>query len=348
MNAFFLNRAIKFFVAISIALSLQMLGGCAGNQVREAEESVESADVEKEVDPYEGFNRGMYKFNTAVDDYVAEPVTNAYKSITPEFVQTGVDNFFKNLSNVTVVVNDILQGKIKQTAQDTGRFALNSTVGILGFFDVARHVGLEQHDEDFDQTLAVWGVPEGPYLVLPFLGPTTVRGVPGSAVDMLTNPVNYTGIPLSLPVQTLSVVNTRANAEGALKFIDEASLDPYVFTRESFLQWRRHLATDGSDEGSYDVMVDLEEEFEEDLFEDEADESLSEEGSDNQGGDVSADMEKDSEEQTPQDEAVRRFDSINDAEKKPETKEGENKGLILVPDESALSRGKFGRQENYN
>lgn len=164
-------------------------------------------------------------------------------------MQTGVFNFFNNLKNVNVVINDVLQAKFSQSAEDTGRFALNSTVGVGGLFDVAKHVGLEQNDEDFDQTLAVWGVPQGSYLVLPILGPSTARGIPGAVFDTAANPASYIG----MPVQLVSMLNARASAEGALKFIDEAALDPYVFTRESFLQWRNNLATDGKAEASSDV-----------------------------------------------------------------------------------------------
>jgi phospholipid-binding lipoprotein MlaA len=218
------------------------LGGCATNGVTEQQH------VANKDDPYEYFNRKMFTFNDHVDDYVAKPISDSYKWITPQFVQTGVYNFFSNLKNINVVINDVLQAKFAQSAHDTGRFAVNTTMGLAGFVDVATHVGLEQNDEDFEQTLAVWGVPQGSYLVLPLLGPSTVRGLPGAAFDTAANPTSYVG----WPVQLIYMLNTRANAEGALKFIDEASLDPYVFTRESFLQWRHNLATDGKFEVSLD------------------------------------------------------------------------------------------------
>ncbi|MGZ8912998.1 MAG: MlaA family lipoprotein [Methylobacter sp.] len=214
------------------------LGGCATTG------DVEQQTVASKVDPYESFNRKMFGFNDSVDNYVAEPISNAYKWITPQFMQTGVFNFFNNLKNVNVVINDVLQAKFSQSAEDTGRFAINSTVGLGGLFDVAKHVGLEQNEEDFDQTLAVWGVPQGSYLVLPLLGPSTARGIPGAVFDTAANPASYVG----MPVQLMAMLNARASAEGALKFIDEAALDPYVFTRESFLQWRNNLATDGRSE----------------------------------------------------------------------------------------------------
>lgn len=205
------------------------------------------------VDPYENFNRSMYGFNNSVDSYVAKPVSDAYRWVAPQFLQTGVYNFFNNLKNVNVVINDVLQAKFDQSLQDTGRLALNTTLGLGGLVDVAKSVGWQQNDEDFEQTLAVWGVPQGSYLVLPLLGPSTARGIPGSIFDTAANPSTYVGFP----VQLVSMLNSRANAEGALKFIDEAALDPYVFTRESFLQWRNNLVTDGKSEAANDLL-DLE------------------------------------------------------------------------------------------
>ena len=261
------NRNAKIQQIISGLLigAVISLSGCATTGVTEQQ------TITNEVDPYEHFNRKMFSFNDTVDDYVAKPISDTYKWITPQFMQTGVFNFFSNLKNINVVINDILQAKFAQSAHDTGRFALNTTMGLGGFVDVATHVGLEKNDEDFEQTLAVWGVPQGSYLVIPFLGPSTMRGIPGAAFDTAANPASYVG----LPVQLISLLNTRANAEGALKFSDEAALDPYVFTRESFLQWRNNLATDGKS-GAY---LD----FDDELLEDGVDSST------NKGGDTSAD-----------------------------------------------------------
>lgn len=241
----------RFFQALSIGLAALSVSGCATTD-------------KNNNDPYENFNRKMYNFNDKVDDYVAKPISDAYKYITPDFVETGVSNFFNNIKNLNVVLNDVLQGKLSQSARDGGRLVMNSTLGLGGMFDVAKTVGLEQNDEDFEQTLAVWGVPQGSYLVLPFLGPSTTRGIPGSILDTAANPTTYIG----LPIQLLSLLNARANAEGSLKFIDEAALDPYVFTRESFLQWRTNLATDGKSKL-------LTPDFDSDLLSDEDDASSS-------------------------------------------------------------------------
>lgn len=213
--------------------------------------------TEQKNDPYENFNRSMFTLNDKVDGYLAKPISDTYKYITPQFLQTGVYNFYNNLKNVNVVINDTLQAKFSQGAQDTGRLALNSTLGLGGIFDVAKSVGWEQNEEDFDQTLAVWGVPTGSYLVLPILGPSTFRGIPGAAFDTATNPATYVGSAVNI----VSMINTRANAEGSLKFINEAALDPYVFTRESFLQWRNNLATDGKGQSSYDVDLEFDDEL---------------------------------------------------------------------------------------
>jgi phospholipid-binding lipoprotein MlaA len=241
------NATIQQIISGMLIGAVISLSGCATTGVTEQQH------VANKEDPYENFNRKMFIFNDTVDDYVAKPISDTYKWITPQFAQTGVYNFFSNLKTINVVINDVLQAKFAQGAHDTGRFALNTTMGLGGFVDVAKSVGLEQNDEDFEQTLAVWGVPQGSYLVIPFLGPSTIRGIPGAAFDTVANPASYVG----LPVQLLSLLNTRANAEGALKFIDEAALDPYIFTRESFLQWRNNLATDGKSESSLDLEDEL-------------------------------------------------------------------------------------------
>ena len=237
------NPHIQKIVSGMVIGASILLGGCATTEVAKPQETANKAD------PYEHFNRTMFTFNDHVDDYVAKPISDGYRWITPQFMQTGVYNFFSNLKDINVVINDVLQAKFEQSAHDTGRLAVNTTMGLAGFVDVASRVGLEKNEEDFEQTLAVWGVPQGSYLVLPLLGPSTVRGIPGSVFDTAANPSSYVG----MPVQLISMINTRASAEGSLKFIDEASLDPYVFTRESFLQWRNNLATDGKTEASLDV-----------------------------------------------------------------------------------------------
>jgi len=248
----------SFFASLFILLTL-LLSGCASNEVVTAEAEDLEVEIEAEVseiDPYEGFNRKVFVFNDTLDTYVAAPISDAYLWVAPEFVQSGIANFFSNLKDINVVLNDMMQGKLAQGAEDSGRFAVNSTLGLLGLFDVATEFGLEKHDEDFAQTLAVWGVPQGPYLVLPLLGPATTRGVPGGIFDAAANPATYIGAP----IQLLQMLNARANADGELNFIEEAALDPYVFTRESFLQYRKNLITDGESENT-DDLLDFDDEF---------------------------------------------------------------------------------------
>jgi phospholipid-binding lipoprotein MlaA len=204
------------------------------------------------IDPYENLNRNIFDFNSSVDDYVAAPIADAYLWITPTFVQKGIGNFFSNLKDINVMFNDLLQAKFSQSAADSGRFLLNSTIGLGGLFDVATDIGLVKHEEDFDQTLATWGVPQGPYLVLPLLGPTTGRGISGTVFDAALNPASY----VSVPVRALELLHLRANAKTPLKVIKESALDPYVFTREAFIQRRNYLISDGKDEPSVDNWDD--------------------------------------------------------------------------------------------
>lgn len=243
------NTKIQRMTSGILIVAAISLGGCATTGV------TEQPHIANKADPYEHFNRNVFTFNDKVDDYVAKPISDAYKWITPQFVQTGVFNFFNNLKTINVVINDVLQAKFQQSAEDAGRLALNTTLGLGGFVDVGKSIGLEQNEEDFEQTLAVWGVPQGSYLVIPFLGPLTVRGIPGTVFDTAANPTSYVGFP----IQLISFLNARANAEGALKFIDEAALDRYVFTRESFLQWRKNLATDGKTDSSLELDDELDE-----------------------------------------------------------------------------------------
>jgi len=250
------------FIGVFVVSMTLLLSGCASNEVIEAEAEVVEVEV-TEIDPYEGFNRSMYKFNDKLDTYVGAPVSDAYLWVTPKFVQTGVANFFSNLKDINVVLNDFMQGKGKQGAEDSGRFAVNTTIGLLGLFDVATEFGLEKHEEDFAQTLAVWGVPQGPYLVLPLIGPATSRGVPGGIFDAAANPASYVGAP----IQLIQMLNARANADAEINFIEEAALDPYVFTRESFLQYRQNLITDGASE-NVDDLLDFDDEFDDEFSED--------------------------------------------------------------------------------
>jgi len=228
--------------SLALLIGALFLGGCATT-------AVQQQGIASKADPYEDINRKVFTFNDTVDNYVAKPISDAYKWVTPQFLQTGIFNFFNNLKNVDIIINDVLQAKFAQSAEDTGRLLVNTTLGLGGLVDAAQDLGLKQNDEDFEQTLAVWGVPRGPYLVLPLLGSTTARGIPGAILDTAANPSSYVGAP----IQLVSLLNTRANAQSSLDFVKEGALDPYVFIREGFLQTREHLASDGKSQASLDV-----------------------------------------------------------------------------------------------
>lgn len=198
-------------------------------------------------DPLEPFNRSVYRFNDAVDTAVVKPVATAYANVTPQLVRTGVTNFFSNLSEPWSFVNNVLQGKGQAAGDNFGRFVLNTMFGVFGLADPASDVGIERHREDFGQTLGHWGVPSGPYLVLPLLGPSTVRDTAAMPVDVQGNPLSYVddnGAQIGLYV--LRAVNARANLLRAGNVLEEAALDKYSFNRDVYLQVRRSEVYDGN------------------------------------------------------------------------------------------------------
>ncbi|MFC6634802.1 VacJ family lipoprotein [Microbulbifer taiwanensis] len=209
-------------------------------------------------DPWEGFNRAVFRFNDSADRWVLKPVATSYRQITPIFMQHGISNFFGNLREVTNTFNSALQGKWGQAGNDAGRFLVNSTVGVAGLFDVAEHMGLDPSDgEDFGQTLAVWGVPSGPYLVLPFMGPSTARDIPGEVVDWYTNPLTYVDHDATrYALKFTDLVQTRASLLKAETLLQG---DRYVLLRDAYLQRREYLINDGELED--DFGGDLEDEF---------------------------------------------------------------------------------------
>jgi phospholipid-binding lipoprotein MlaA len=199
-------------------------------------------------DPIEPWNRAVHSFNTAVDRAVLKPVAQGYLAVMPGFAQTGVRNLFSNLNDVTVVANDLLQLKLEQTSRDFMRLAFNSTFGLLGLLDVASEMGLQKNNEDFGQTLGRWGVGAGPYLVLPFLGPSNIRDTVGYMVDTdHTDLVRmHEDVASRNQVLALRVVARRADLMEAMQAIDAAALDGYEFTRDLYLERRRALVFDGN------------------------------------------------------------------------------------------------------
>lgn len=209
-------------------------------------------------DPLEGVNRGVYKFNDVADRAVIKPVAKAYKAITPSPIRKGFNNFFNNLGSITTVLNDLLQFKFANAFTDAGRFVINTTFGLAGFIDVASMDNIPNRKEDFGQTLGYWGVGNGAYLVLPFIGPSTVRDATGFAIDTATtDPITYTHnigqIRLHNQLRAAQLIDKRTQLLVAGDLVDNASLDPYSFVREAYLQRRESQVADGVvDENRYD------------------------------------------------------------------------------------------------
>ena len=197
-------------------------------------------------DPFEGWNRGVYKFNDKFDDYLARPVAETYEDWVPREVRNRVRNFFSNLADPFIGVNNLLQGKAAEAFDDWTRFILNTTVGLVGIHDVATDFGLEKHNEDFGQTFGRWGAGTGPYLVLPIFGSSNLRDGVGLAADMVTDPLGEAR-PIDLRNSAIATraVQTRADLLGASRVLGEAALDRYVFQRDAYLQRRRSLVYDG-------------------------------------------------------------------------------------------------------
>jgi phospholipid-binding lipoprotein MlaA len=197
-------------------------------------------------DPWERFNRATFKFNDALDRAILRPTARAYVKVTPRVVRTGVSNFFSNLETTTVLVNDVLQGKLRAAGHDTARLLLNTTLGLGGLFDPATAAGLDKNDEDFGQTLGKWGVNNGPYLMLPLLGPTTVRDGFGEVVDTFTEPPHYVEDDSTRYTLTaVEVVDIRAGLLDLDEQLDQ-SFDRYAFVRNAWLQRREYKVKDGN------------------------------------------------------------------------------------------------------
>ena len=230
----------KKLINILMCMGIALMAGCATTQQTER--------VAK-IDPFESVNRAVFTFNENADEYVIKPVAEAYQFVLPDFVRTGVTNFFSNIGDVFVAVNNLLQGKPGNAANDIGRFLVNSTIGILGLFDVATEAGLEKNKEDFGQTLGVWGVPSGPYVVLPLFGPSSVRDTAGLALDIKTDFIlnsNQLNHDQKVGSTVLRVVNQRANLLDASQLLEDAAFDKYSFLRDSYLQRRRNQVYDGN------------------------------------------------------------------------------------------------------
>jgi len=208
------------------------------------------ADEGRQDDPFEGYNRAMFWFNENADRWVLKPIARGYRAVMPDYFENGFARIFNNLGEPLNIVNDALQGKMGQAGIDSSRFLINSTLGVAGFFDVADAWGLEKAEgEDFGQTFGVWGVSRGPYVVLPFLGPSTLRDAPGRALDSFLNPVGYVDhVPTRNQIFGVDVMVSRAELLEAEKLIKG---DKYSFVRDVYLQRREHLVTDGAVEDDF-------------------------------------------------------------------------------------------------
>ena len=241
------RNATRLWLAVGWS-AFALLTGCA---------TMQSADPEvPDNDPFESVNRPIYRANDFIDRRIAKPVTEAYVSYTPQPVQNSVSNFFDNVVYPNVILNDFLQGKGTQGLEDLGRFLVNTTFGFLGVWDMATPLGLEAHDEDFGQTLGVWGMDESIYLMLPFIGPNTVRDLPNLGVSTVTNILFYVSSPYVVPVALLGFIDLRARLDEAVTFRDETAVEPYLFTREAYLQHRKFLIYDGNPPVDDDLYLD--------------------------------------------------------------------------------------------
>ncbi|MCB1802547.1 MAG: VacJ family lipoprotein [Gammaproteobacteria bacterium] len=197
-------------------------------------------------DPLEEYNRAAHSFNDLLDEAILKPLAGGYAYITPDPVDRGVTNFFDNLRDVRSAINNLLQLKIGRAFSDVGRVAINSTIGILGLMDVASNMNLPSYKEDFGQTLGVWGMDSGPYIVLPLFGPSTARDGVGLVADWYTDPLTYMhddGWQMGL--RGLNIVDTRSDLMNASRVVDQGALDPYAFIRDAYLQRRESLVHDG-------------------------------------------------------------------------------------------------------
>ncbi len=228
-------NTLKYLKIITVSLSI-FASSCA---------TVSAPD---ERDPWESMNRSIYSLNDGFDRAIGRPVAEAYQFILPNPVETGISNFFSNLGDVIVIVNDLLQFKFYQAASDFTRLLMNTTFGVFGIFDIASQMDVPKHNEDFGQTLATWGVGDGAYLVLPFLGPSSVRDSTGLIFDgFLLHPIGYvTDDEVRWGLIALAAVDKRASLLEASRILEKSGVDPYVFVRDAYYQIRQNQIYDGN------------------------------------------------------------------------------------------------------
>lgn len=237
---------------IFLGLILMQVGACASSP----EVAGGDAQVRSAADPWEPLNRGIYAVNDGLDSVTLKPLAKGYKIIAPGFVRRGISNFFANLGTPLNIINNFLQGKGRDALSDTARLVMNSTIGIGGLFDPAKSAGLEPHDEDFGQTLAKWGVPDGPFVMLPILGPRTLRDAIAYPLDIFFDPLfHYSNSSVRDKLWILQGIHIRARLLAAESTID-SSFDPYITIREAYLQHREYLIYDGDPPEDDDDLFD--------------------------------------------------------------------------------------------
>lgn len=222
----------RFAGVYALIATVSLLGGCA--------------TTGSQKDPIEGFNRTVFAFNEGLDKVALKPVAKGYDAVVPVPAKNGIANFFGNIADVFIGVNNLLQGKVSDAASDGGRVLVNSTIGILGLIDVASDFGLEKHEEDFGQTFGRWGAGPGAYVVVPFWGPRDVRDTAGLVLDVYADPVGgMHNVDARNTLLVTRVISDRAALLPAEKVIEEAALDKYSYIRDAYLQRRRSLIYDG-------------------------------------------------------------------------------------------------------
>ncbi len=222
---------------MTTALVIALLTACA---------SVPTGSIADPRDPFERNNRAMFSFNQTIDDKVVKPVATGYVNAIPSMIRSAIGNFFGNISDVWTAVNNYLQGKPREGTSDVARVVLNSTFGLVGLVDVATPAGLTKHEEDFGQTLGVWGAKSGPYLVLPIFGASTVRDSLARPVDLYADPINQINtVRIENSARLLRLVDDRAALLDSTRMMEDAALDPYLFVRDAYLQRRQSRVRDG-------------------------------------------------------------------------------------------------------
>jgi phospholipid-binding lipoprotein MlaA len=252
-------RARLVSILTALALAAPVSGWAADTSPNEvAPEDAATKTRGADYDPWQRMNRGIFWFNDHADQYVLEPVAKGWDAVVPEPAETAVSNFFTNLRFPVVMVNNLLQGKPRAAAIDVGRFMVNTTIGLAGFFDPATIWGLQRHNEDFGQTLGRWGIPPGPYLVLPLLGPSNPRDTAGIPVDYC---LSITPLFLSsfwwTGAGVINIVNARALVLDEVQNAKEAAVDYYVFVRNAYYQRRVALVNDEQEESGHEPTNDL-------------------------------------------------------------------------------------------